>query len=63
MCFFISRLIHFQTKSHEISTTSSAAEIQLQKRGIQTSPDGKINLISLFNFAGHETIVSFTLIF
>jgi len=26
---------------HEISTTTSAADIQLQKRGIQTSPDGQ----------------------
>ena len=39
----------FQTKSmvgpHEISTTSSAADIQLLKRGIQTSPDGKTSVL------------------
>ena len=30
---------------HEISTTTSAADIQLLKRGIQTSPDGKTSVL------------------
>ena len=32
---------------HEISSTSSAADSQLHKRGIQTSPDGKTRLAHL----------------
>jgi hypothetical protein len=47
--------ILFQSKSmigpHEISSTSSAADSQLHKRGIQTSPDGKtrLNHLELFD--------------
>jgi hypothetical protein len=37
---------------HEISSTSSAADSQLHKRGIQTSPDGKtrLNRLELFDY-------------
>ncbi len=36
---------------HEISSTSSAADSQLHKRGIQTSPDGKTRLTHLELFS------------
>jgi hypothetical protein len=48
--YFFIFFVKFQSKSmigpHEISSTSSAADSQLHKRGIQTSPDGK-NYIQL----------------